>query len=119
MMMLATVRGQGFALRCRVCPTFFSRARGLMFSFLPRDEGLLLTFPKTTQIDIHMLFVFFPLDVVWLDEGGVIVKIARGVLPFLPHVTGRRARYLLEVRAGAASRLRAGQRLTINLKREG
>ena len=85
---LQPIRGDGVAvpLRVRRCSTFLCRLRGLMFrSHLPEDEGLLFLLDSEGRLDasIHMLFVFFPIGVVWLREGFEVVDtvIAR---PFRP-----------------------------------
>ncbi len=104
---------------CRLHNTFLSRLRGLMFALrLKMGEGIVLSFPSEQQIDLHMLFVFFPLDVVWINESGRIVQIERDVQPFVWHVRGTRAQSVLEVRAGAARGLQVGDLLTIKLTRE-
>jgi len=104
---------------CRLHNTFLSRLRGLMFaSQLKIGEGVLLSFPSEQQIDLHMLFVFFPLDLVWINGSGRIVQIERHVQPFMWHVRGTRAQSVLEVKAGATRDLRVGDLLTIKLTRE-
>jgi len=116
--MNATVSWKGISISCRVMDSFFSHVKGLMFSRrLRKDKGVLFVFPDDRQRDIHMLFVFFALDVVWLDHNGKVLKIAREVKPFTPFVQGTVARYWLEVDAGVAEKLHVGDRLTINLKR--
>lgn len=92
--------------------------KGLMFSKLHEREGLLFVFPHERNVDIHMLFVFFPLDILWLDGKGRVVSLVRKAKPFTLFVKGKRAGYLLEVRGGVADRLRVGDNLTIKLKRE-
>ena len=98
--------------------SFFSHLKGLMFSKrLRKNEGMLFVFPSSRQVDIHMLFVFFPIDAIWIDEKGFIVHVARDVRPFTPFVKGGFSSYLLEVGAGTAQHVRVGDRVTINLKR--
>jgi uncharacterized membrane protein (UPF0127 family) len=65
----------------KAAKSFFSRLRGLMFSN-PRD--LVLVSPKESieHSSIHMLFMRFPIDVLWLDEGMKVVDMARNVPPF-------------------------------------
>ena len=104
---------------CRVHDTFFSRLKGLMFSSrLRTGKGIILAFSSDRQIDIHMLFVFFPLDIIWIDAKGKIVHIARRVKPFAPFVRGEKASYILEVNSSAAQMLNTGDHVIINLKRE-
>ncbi len=104
---------------CKLYNTFFTRMKGLMFSTpLSPKEGVLLSFPTERVIDIHMLFVFFPLDVLWFSGSGKIVKIERHVRPFATYIKGTRAQSVLEVPAGAAKNLKVGDLFIIKLKRE-
>ena len=111
--MKAIVKKKGFSAACNVANSILSRARGLMFSSLHWNEGLLFVFPEEEIVDIHMLFVFFPLDVVWLNKKGKIVQIKRNVKPFMPFIAGEKATYLLEMKAGNTSALRMGDTLDI------
>ena len=104
---------------CRLHTTFFSRLRGLMFSpKLEPRRGILISFSSERKIDLHMLFVFFPLDLIWVSGSGKIVQIERHVKPFVSYVRGTRAQSVLEVPAGAAQKLNVGNFLMIKLKRE-
>ncbi len=56
----------------QVADTLFKRLKGLLgYDQLPRDFGLL--FPKCNMI--HMIGMRFPIDVVFLDEKGKVLKI--------------------------------------------
>jgi uncharacterized membrane protein (UPF0127 family) len=61
--------------------SFFSRLRGLMFS---KPADLVLVSPKENieHSSIHMLFMRYPIDVLWLDSGMKVVDVARRVPPF-------------------------------------
>jgi len=65
----------------KAAKSFFSRLRGLMFS---KPADLVLVSPKE-RIDhssIHMMFMRFPIDVLWLDAGMKVVDVALNVPPF-------------------------------------
>jgi uncharacterized membrane protein (UPF0127 family) len=94
---------------CLVAHTPWTRLRGLLGrSGLEAQEGLLLR-PVNA---IHTLFMRFPIDVVFLDREYVIVKIVGAVRPWR-FAAARRARVVLELPAGAATRARltVGERL--------
>lgn len=79
-------RGEVIARRVRVCNTRWSRGRGLMFHrHLAADEALWFQLERPGKLvaAIHMLFVFFPIGVVWLDEEGRVVDRALA-RPFRP-----------------------------------
>ena len=64
-----------------IAESFFPRFLGLMFS-KPRD--LVLVSPREGVIcsTIHMCFMRFPIDVLWLDSGMRVVDIKKKILPF-------------------------------------
>jgi len=97
--------------RCKVADNALSRMRGLLGrSSLGVGEGLLIR-PASS---IHMFFMRFPIDAVFLDRTLRIVGIAESLRPW--RVAGRRgAKAVLELPAGEAARrgLRPGQRLVL------
>lgn len=71
------------AKKVTICNTLLSRTRGLMFHApLKKDEAFLFTFPQQRKVWIHMLFVFFPIDQVFLDEKGKVVHLVESARPF-------------------------------------
>lgn len=69
-------------------------ARGFMFSGR-REECKLFILPTEMSADIHMLFVFFKLIIVWVDKNKKITyfSIAKPFLFYKIH----RAKYVLEI----------------------
>ncbi len=78
--------------------SFFKRFKGLMFSKKP-DYALIFDFGREVRIEgsIHMFFVFFPIDLVYLDEKKRVTEIVKGIKPFTLNFTPKKkARYLIE-----------------------
>ncbi|MBS3150439.1 DUF192 domain-containing protein [Candidatus Woesearchaeota archaeon] len=80
--------------------TGFKKFIGLMFSRkLKDDEALILN----NSSDIHMMFVFQKIDVVWLNKGKIVIGKRENVKPFefliRPEKT---AFYVLELPVGKA-----------------
>ena len=97
--------------RCVVADTHWTRMKGLLGrDSLEPDEGLLIT--KTGSI--HMFFMRFPIDAVFLDEDLRIERIAADLKPWRM-AAKRGAKQVLELPAGEASRrsLTVGQRLLL------
>lgn len=91
--------GRELPLRVKRCDTFGCRLRGLTFRrSLAEDEALLFVEASESRLGaaIHMLFVFMPIGVVWMDGGGLVVD--KGVArPFVPYYAPRcPAQYFLE-----------------------
>jgi uncharacterized protein len=70
----------------------WGKVRGLMFS---KKRNLLFVFDREQVIDLHMLFVFYPIIVAWLDKKKRITKMVK-MYPFLS-LTGGRGKYVLEI----------------------
>jgi uncharacterized membrane protein (UPF0127 family) len=97
--------------RCALANGFLTRLRGLLGRRgLEPGEGLLLS-PSSS---VHTLFMRFPIDVVFLDRGLLVVGVSADVRPW--RLAGRRgARHVLELPAGQAEAcgIHAGERLTL------
>ncbi|MDL5361672.1 DUF192 domain-containing protein [Halalkalicoccus sp. NIPERK01] len=96
----------------KVADSFLARARGLMFRrSVPEDYALVFEFGKPVTRSLHMLFVPFPIDAVWL-VGGEVTHTAR-----LDAWTGFGrgwADTILELPAGAAEGIRVGDRIALD-----
>jgi hypothetical protein len=63
---------QTLASDVETADSFLSRARGLMFRrSIPDDYALVFEFEDAGTRDVHMVFVPFPLDVLWLRDDEV------------------------------------------------
>jgi uncharacterized membrane protein (UPF0127 family) len=95
--------------RCVLADTALTRMRGLLGRrSLPSGEGILLK-PASS---VHMAFMRFPIDAVFLDRELRIVKIAGDLRPWRA-AGSRGAKAVLEIPAGEAGRrgVRVGDRL--------
>jgi uncharacterized protein len=87
---------------CFVADSPLSRMRGLLgVDGLEPGEGVLLR-PAGS---IHTAFMRFAIDVVFLDRSGTVVKVSADVAPWRSR-SARRARAVLELRAGECARRR-------------
>ncbi len=100
-------------MRIKYCNSTLSKFIGLRFSKkLSKDEVLLITNNEEGTLNscVDMLFVFFPIDVFWLDKDKVIVDKAR-LRPFsLIRFPRKPAKYILEalpnsIKAGIGSKI--------------
>lgn len=77
--------------------TYLKRLKGLMFETKPfANKGLLLT-PCDS---IHMFFMKFPLDIVFLDEENTIVDIRCNLQPWKIAIPKKKAYATLELPVG-------------------
>ena len=68
-----------------------------MFRTTPPNYAVHFPFKKEQSINIHMFFVFFKLDIVWIDEKETITCI-KTLKPFTHHTHS--AKDVLELPAG-------------------
>jgi hypothetical protein len=82
-------------MKLKACKTIWSQIRGLMFS---RRKNLLFVFKKPKYVDLHMLFVFFPIDALYLNENFEIMDI-KHMKPFYPLVykAKYKSKYIIEL----------------------
>lgn len=109
--MIRTEDGDVLADEHDVADSFLSRARGVMFRRSFPGDALVFEFSRERRVGIHMLFVAFPLDVVFLDEEGVVVS-KRSLRPWIGYAS-ERAATVVEMPAGAAEGIEEGDRLSI------
>lgn len=85
---------------------FLGKARGLMFRrSVPEGYALVFHYGEPGRRGLHMLFVPFPVDAVWLVDGEVTAT-AR-LRPWTGRAAGR-ADTVLELRAGGADGVEPG-----------
>jgi uncharacterized membrane protein (UPF0127 family) len=66
-------REQTLATEVETADSFLAQGRGLMFRrSIPDDYALVFPFDGVASRDVHMVFVPFPLDVLWLQNGEVV-----------------------------------------------
>jgi len=55
-----------------------------------------MDFGKEKHTSLHMFFVFFPIDVYFLDKDKKVVEIKKNFKPFTIYSAKNKARYLVE-----------------------
>ncbi len=90
-----------------ICKTPWQKLCGLMFS---KPKCLVFEFSKIKKRDFHMFFVFFPIDIAFLDEEKRIVEIKRNFLPFTTYTSKRVAKYVIETPQGMLSEVSMGNK---------
>ena len=93
-----TAEGAIVCEHCEIPQSSFARARGLLGrTGLAPGRGMLIDAAPS----VHMFFMRFPIDVVFLDRDWKVVRVVHGLRPW--RVAGaRRAVAALELPAGAA-----------------
>ena len=80
--------------KAKIYKNIFSKALGLMFS---KQKTLIFIFKKEKIIPLHMLFVFYPIDVIFLNKDRKIVEIKENLKPFTFYTPKNKAKYVIEL----------------------
>lgn len=102
---------RGLASDVDVAQTTLEQARGLMFRrSIPDEYALVFPFDDPDTQWLHMLFVPFAIDAVWLVDGEVTTK--KRLAPFVGLGRGR-ADTIVELPAGAADDVAVGDEVRL------
>ena len=103
--------GTTIATDAREAASFWSRFRGLMLRRRLNDgEALVIRAGGA----IHMMFMLFPIDAVFIDKDGTVTAVARGVKQWIGFASGGRgSKAVIEMTAGAAGDTEPGHKLSI------
>lgn len=99
----------------RFAKTTLERTKGLMFEEKNKfNYGLVFEFPLESKVgtSLHMLFVFFPIDVLFLDKNQKVVD-KTTLQPFIPNYTPKKAaKYVIELPLGKIKGIKLNQKVT-------
>jgi len=107
---LRKVGGDVVCARCELADTPRKRMRGLLGrAGLESDQGMLFR-PAGS---IHMMFMRFPLDVLFCDRDLVVIDVERDLKPW--RTAGRKgAKVVVELPVGGAAGVEPGDRLVLD-----
>ena len=67
------------------------------------DKPLIFLFSKEKRVSIHMFFVFFPIDVIYLNKNKEVIYIKENAKPFTL-LRAINCNYIIEIEEGGAER---------------
>ena len=79
-----------------LCKNIFSKALGLMFS--KKTKTLIFVFKKEKINPLHMFFVPYPIDVLFLDKNKKVTEIKENFRPFTFYTPKTRSKYIIELK---------------------
>ncbi len=114
-MLLNKSSGKKIIDRVVLAEAHWQKMKGLMFEDPARFNYALVFCLKRESISnaaIHMLFVFFPIDVVYLNKDKKVVDIAKNVPPFsLGYVPKKPSKFFVELPVGKSKGIKFGNKL--------
>jgi uncharacterized protein len=96
------------------CDTSWKKARGLMFSSKISDKALVFPFNKPGRYSLHMMFVFYAIDVLFLDSSKKVVEIKENFKPFTVYSPSKLAAYIVELPCGCANSVKLGDKVSFS-----
>ncbi|MCS6871127.1 MAG: DUF192 domain-containing protein [Anaerolineae bacterium] len=106
--------------RAKWCSGFWCKLRGLMFRrSLPESDGLIFVYERESVLEttIHMLFMAFPIAVIWLDAEQRVVDKALAKPWRLAYAPRRAAQYVIEAHPTLLERVQIGEKLVLSAQR--
>lgn len=107
-------RGEVLLPKGKWCASLWCKFKGLMLHRnLPTDEGLIFAYGRASKMDttIHMLFVFFPISVIWISKDMEVIttKIAKPWRPY--YAPSQAAQYFIEGDPSLLDKVSVGDKL--------
>lgn len=93
----------------RFCRSFLAKGTGLMFRF-PKNFAYIFEFSTPKKRPITMWFVFFAIDIVFVDDEGKVVEVVEDLKPFYNYYPKETSVSFIELPSGSVSKfkLKAG-----------
>jgi hypothetical protein len=87
----------------RLCRSAASKAKGLMFTneSTVREKALIFEFDFPRHQSIHMFFVFYPIDLMFLDGKKRVVDIKKHFKPFTIYNSKALSQFVIELPDGS------------------
>lgn len=99
-MIINKTKKMPLAKNYKLCKSTFSKIIGLMFSRKKPDFGLIMEFKKPSRPSLHTLFVFYPIDLLFLNERKKAIEIKENLTPFKLFIPKSKVKFILEFPAG-------------------
>jgi uncharacterized protein len=108
-------KGNALISKAEVATSNWQKCKGLMFS---RQKDILFNFRKDAFLKFHMVFVFYPIDIVFMDHDHRIVDLKKKFRPFTCYYSRAKSSHVLELANGTISKhgIELGDLLTVTEK---
>jgi len=95
-MIINKTRNTVVCKKSKYLKSILSKSIGLMFSQKIYDTGLIFVFNKPTVVHLHMFFVFFPIDVFFLNKNKKVIELKENFLPFTLWFSKVKSSFIIE-----------------------
>lgn len=104
--MILKSNGKEIATDIDFACSLLKQIKGLMFSRrIPDNYALVFVIKRMQEISLHMLFVNYPIDAIFLDENKKVIKIS-SLKPWIGTCSCRKkVKYVIETSHGKAEKM--------------
>ena len=101
MVVINKTKSKTLAESAQICFSPLSQAKGLMFSKPLKKNCLVFAFKNERFVMLHMLFVFSPIDILFLNRKNRVVELRENIKPFTPLIKSKKeVKYVIELPKG-------------------
>jgi uncharacterized protein len=95
-------KGRVIASKIVYCNSLFRKGSGLMFSSRDavNDTAWIFSFNTPRRVSVTMMFVFYPIDIIFLDKNNHIVELKENFRPFQNYTSKKKISSFIELRQG-------------------
>jgi len=98
------------------CDSLFSQGTGLTFRTRKSvdNKAWIFRFKRPRRVGITMFFVFFPIDIIFLDKNNCIVELKENLKSFRNYTSKEKIHSFIELQQGIIKKysIKKGQHLT-------
>ena len=94
------------AKNAKICKNIFSKGLGLMFS--RKKKTIIFIFKKEKKVPLHMFFVFYPIDVLFLNKNKNVVEKKENFKPFAFYSPKNKSKYVIELPKATIKKTKTG-----------
>lgn len=102
MVKMLRYNGRIIASKIIYCDNILQKGTGLMFRDKKSvdDTAWVFSFKKPGRIGVTMMFVFFPIDIIFLDEKNRIIELKENLRPFQNYTSKAKICKFIELQRG-------------------
>ncbi len=92
--------------------SILAKIRGLMFT--KTHKTIIFPFKRECRQHLHTFFVFYPIDLVFINSSKKVVEIKKNLKPFSYYNSKNKAQYVIECSQGTVdkARIKVGDRIS-------
>ena len=84
------------AHKTHLCNSLLSKLLGLMFRREIKDQAWIFRFKRPAKHSIHMVFVFFSIDIIFLNKDKRVIEAIHNLKPFAIYIPKKKYNAFIE-----------------------